>query len=193
MLTLLVVCLDRGHAAVGLSARTWFALLGLGLISQLGAYLALAYALGHLPATITSVGLLAQVPLTALLAVPLLGEPSRRVSDRRRAGPRGDLRREQTLGVRRAPAARARREAAERERAGVGPREHQVMPTRTSKSHCAERDRFAQRRQRIARRARTRARSSRRTQCRRSPWRRIASAAPACRRSRGGPGTPPVW
>jgi hypothetical protein len=29
----------------------------------------------HLPATVTSVGLLAQVPLTALLAVPLLGEP----------------------------------------------------------------------------------------------------------------------
>ena len=28
----------------------------------------------HLPATVTSVGLLAQVPLTALLAVPLLGE-----------------------------------------------------------------------------------------------------------------------
>ena len=49
--------------------------LGLGLISQLGAYLGLAYALGHLPATVTSVGLLAQVPLTALLAVPLLGEP----------------------------------------------------------------------------------------------------------------------
>jgi hypothetical protein len=44
-------------------------------MSQLGAYLGLAYALGHLPATVTSVGLLAQVPLTALLAVPLLGEP----------------------------------------------------------------------------------------------------------------------
>jgi drug/metabolite transporter (DMT)-like permease len=49
--------------------------MGLGLISQLGAYLALTYALGHLPATITSVGLLAQAPLTAILAVPLLGEP----------------------------------------------------------------------------------------------------------------------
>ena len=33
------------------------------------------YALGHLPATITSVGLLAQVPCTALLAWLLLGEP----------------------------------------------------------------------------------------------------------------------
>jgi drug/metabolite transporter (DMT)-like permease len=59
----------------GFTTRTWMALLGLGLISQLGAYLGLAYALGHLPATVTSVGLLAQVPLTALLAVPLLGEP----------------------------------------------------------------------------------------------------------------------
>jgi drug/metabolite transporter (DMT)-like permease len=28
-----------------------------------------------LPATLTSVGLLAQVPLTAVLAIPLLGEP----------------------------------------------------------------------------------------------------------------------
>ena len=37
--------------------------------------LALVYALGHLPATITSVGLLAQVPLTALLAMALLREP----------------------------------------------------------------------------------------------------------------------
>jgi drug/metabolite transporter (DMT)-like permease len=35
----------------------------------------LVYALGHLPATITSVGLLAQVPLTAVLAMAFLGEP----------------------------------------------------------------------------------------------------------------------
>jgi drug/metabolite transporter (DMT)-like permease len=75
VLTLLVVCLILGTPLWGFSVRTWVALLGLGLISQLLAYLALAYALGHLPATVTSVGLLAQVPLTALLAVPLLGEP----------------------------------------------------------------------------------------------------------------------
>lgn len=75
VLTLLVVCLIVGAPLSGFAMRTWLALLGLGLISQLGAYLGLAYALGHLPATITSVGLLAQVPLTALLAVPLLGEP----------------------------------------------------------------------------------------------------------------------
>jgi drug/metabolite transporter (DMT)-like permease len=55
--------------------RTFLALLGLGLVSQLGGYLALTYALGHLPATITSVSLLSQGPLTALLAAVLLGEP----------------------------------------------------------------------------------------------------------------------
>ena len=72
--TLLIVCLAMDSPLSGFSKTTWAALLGLGLISQLGAYLGLAYALGHLPATITSVGLLAQVPLTAMLAVPLLGE-----------------------------------------------------------------------------------------------------------------------
>lgn len=75
VLTLLVVCMVFDSPLAGFSTRTWMALLGLGLISQLMAYFGLAYALGHLPATITSVGLLAQVPLTALLAVPLLGEP----------------------------------------------------------------------------------------------------------------------
>jgi drug/metabolite transporter (DMT)-like permease len=51
------------------------ALAGLGLVSQFGAYYALVYALGHLPATITSVGLLIQLPLTAVLAALLLDEP----------------------------------------------------------------------------------------------------------------------
>jgi drug/metabolite transporter (DMT)-like permease len=75
VLTLLGLCAVLDAPLAGFTTTTWLALLGLGLISQLGAYLGLAYALGHLPATVTSVGLLAQVPLTALLAVPLLGEP----------------------------------------------------------------------------------------------------------------------
>jgi drug/metabolite transporter (DMT)-like permease len=66
--------------ALGISLRvphrhTWWALLGLGLVSQLGGYLALTYALGHLPATITSISLLTQGPLTAAMAAVLLGEP----------------------------------------------------------------------------------------------------------------------
>jgi drug/metabolite transporter (DMT)-like permease len=56
------------------AGRSWPALLGLGIVSQLGGYLALTYALGHLRATVTSVALLAQGPLTALIAAPLLGE-----------------------------------------------------------------------------------------------------------------------
>ena len=55
--------------------RTLWALLGLGLVSQMGGYLSLTYALGHLPATITSITLLTQGPLTAVLAWLLLGEP----------------------------------------------------------------------------------------------------------------------
>ncbi len=55
--------------------RTLWAVLGLGLVSQLGGYLALTYALGHLPATITSVSLLMQGPLTAVMAALLLAEP----------------------------------------------------------------------------------------------------------------------
>ena len=75
IVTLLIVCVALGLPMGGYSTRTWLALAGLGLVSQLGAYYALVYALGHLPATITSVGLLAQVPCTALLAALFLGEP----------------------------------------------------------------------------------------------------------------------
>lgn len=75
VVTLLLVCVAIDAPLGGFSRTTWAALLGLGLVSQLSAYFALVYALGHLPATVTSVGLLAQVPLTAVLAVPLLGEP----------------------------------------------------------------------------------------------------------------------
>jgi drug/metabolite transporter (DMT)-like permease len=75
VLILLVLCLIIGAPLAGYSRSTWAALGGLGLVSQLGAYYALVYALGHLPATITSVGLLTQLPLTALLAALLLHEP----------------------------------------------------------------------------------------------------------------------
>jgi drug/metabolite transporter (DMT)-like permease len=78
-ITLGAVCLAFGFPLVGYPPRTWLALAGLGLISQLVAYYALVYALGHLPATVTSVSLLAQVPGTAILAALLLGEPLSRL------------------------------------------------------------------------------------------------------------------
>ncbi|HLZ13843.1 MAG TPA: DMT family transporter [Candidatus Acidoferrum sp.] len=60
------------------SSRSFAALIGLGLISQLGGYFALTYAMGHLPATVTSVSLLSQGPLTAVLAAVFLKEPMTR-------------------------------------------------------------------------------------------------------------------
>jgi drug/metabolite transporter (DMT)-like permease len=75
VVTLSTICIAMGFSLTGYPSRTWLALAGLGLISQLGAYYALVYALGHLPATVTSVSLLAQVPGTAILAMLLLGEP----------------------------------------------------------------------------------------------------------------------
>jgi len=73
---------SSNDVALGISlkippGRSWAALLGLGLVSQLGGYLALTYALGHLPATAASVSLLSQGPLTAILAAVLLAEPLR--------------------------------------------------------------------------------------------------------------------
>lgn len=75
MLVLLIACWATGAPLGGYPRSTWAALAALGLVSQLGAYYALVYALGHLPATITSVGLLTQLPLTAILAAWLLHEP----------------------------------------------------------------------------------------------------------------------
>jgi drug/metabolite transporter (DMT)-like permease len=71
---LLLINLGMGVSLRVPHGRTLWAVLGLGLISQLGGYLALTYALGHLPATITSITLLTQGPLTAVLAAWLLNE-----------------------------------------------------------------------------------------------------------------------
>jgi drug/metabolite transporter (DMT)-like permease len=63
-----------GHALWGFAPGTWLALLALALISQVAGWLAITYALGHLSASVVSPTLLAQPVLTALFAVPLLGE-----------------------------------------------------------------------------------------------------------------------
>jgi len=63
-----------GVRLTGYSHQTWLALVGLGLVSQLGGWLAISYALGHLSAAPVSVGLLGQAVVTALLSMPFLGE-----------------------------------------------------------------------------------------------------------------------
>jgi drug/metabolite transporter (DMT)-like permease len=74
ILVLLGLNLAMGSTLIGYSNRTWWALLGLGLISHMGGWLAINYALGHLRAASVSVSLLAQTIVTALLSIPVLGE-----------------------------------------------------------------------------------------------------------------------
>lgn len=78
-LCLLPVCLLAHQPLAGFSIRSWSALVALALASQVLGQLMVAHALGRLPATVSSIVLLAQAPITALLAWPLLGEPLRAI------------------------------------------------------------------------------------------------------------------
>lgn len=71
---LLFTSLIMQQSLVGYAGYQWLALLALGLISQVGGWLSINYALGHIPATRVSVTLLAQAIVTTLVAVPILGE-----------------------------------------------------------------------------------------------------------------------
>ena len=71
---LLAVNLVTGTRLTGFAAGTWAALLGLGLVTHVGGWLAINYALGHLRASVVSVSLLGQAVVMALVAIPLLGE-----------------------------------------------------------------------------------------------------------------------
>jgi drug/metabolite transporter (DMT)-like permease len=72
--TLLVICLAVGTPLHGYPARSWGAMIGLAMVTQVVGHLSVAYALGRLPVSVTSIALLGQAPITAVLAVPLLGE-----------------------------------------------------------------------------------------------------------------------
>jgi len=74
LLVLFGLNLVLGTPLTGFSGKTWTALVGLGLVSQTGGWLAINYALGHLRAAPVSVSLLGEAAVTALLAIPLLGE-----------------------------------------------------------------------------------------------------------------------
>lgn len=74
-ITLLAICLVIGTPLHGFPAVSWWSMLGLALVTQVVGHLSVAYSLGKLPVSVTSIALLGQAPITALLAVPLLGEP----------------------------------------------------------------------------------------------------------------------
>ena len=73
-LILLPLTVLSGTSLAGFSLQVWLALLGLGLVPQFLGWLAINYALGHLPAARVSVTLLGQSAVTAILGVLLLGE-----------------------------------------------------------------------------------------------------------------------
>ena len=73
-LVLFLISLFSGTQLTGFSIKSWEALIGLGLISQLGGWLAINYAMGYMPPTFASVSLLSQSVFTALIAIPVLGE-----------------------------------------------------------------------------------------------------------------------
>jgi drug/metabolite transporter (DMT)-like permease len=74
-LVLLFLSLVTGASLTGYSQFTYLMFLAAALLPQIVGYLAMGYALGHLPASIVSPTMLGQPVLTALLAIPLLGEP----------------------------------------------------------------------------------------------------------------------
>ncbi len=73
-LTLFIINLLLGYPLTGYDTQTWIVFLASALVSQLIGYMALAYALGHLPASIVAPTMVLQPVVTALLAIPLLGE-----------------------------------------------------------------------------------------------------------------------
>jgi drug/metabolite transporter (DMT)-like permease len=73
-LALLVICLVLRLPLTGYPTQTYLAFIGAAIIPQLGGYLSVGYAQGHLPASVVSPTMIGQPVMTALLAIPLLGE-----------------------------------------------------------------------------------------------------------------------
>ena len=71
---LLPIALASGERFLPASAAGWAPLVGLALISQVGGQSLIAYAMAHLPATFSSVGLLLQPVVAAALAWVVLSE-----------------------------------------------------------------------------------------------------------------------
>ena len=71
---LFFISVFTGTQLSGFSINSWEALIGLGLVSQLGGWLAINYTMAYMPPTIASVSLLSQSVFTALIAIPILGE-----------------------------------------------------------------------------------------------------------------------
>jgi drug/metabolite transporter (DMT)-like permease len=74
-LVLLVFNLLVQRPLSGFSFNTYLFFIAAALISQVGGYFSVAYALGHLPAAVVAPTMILQPVLTSLLAIPFAGEP----------------------------------------------------------------------------------------------------------------------
>lgn len=73
-LSLFIVNTVLNYPLTGYPAQTWLVFLSTAVVSQLIGYMSLAYALGHLPASVVSPTMILQPIVTTLLAIPLLNE-----------------------------------------------------------------------------------------------------------------------
>lgn len=71
---LLMINLVLGYPLSGFERDTWLIFIATAIVSQLIGYMSLAYALGHLPASVVAPTMILQPVVTTLLAIPLLGE-----------------------------------------------------------------------------------------------------------------------
>lgn len=73
-ISLFIINLLIGNRLTGFEQNTWLVFLATALVSQIIGYMSLAYALGHLPASVVSPTMILQPVVTTFLAIPLLGE-----------------------------------------------------------------------------------------------------------------------
>ena len=73
-ISLFVINMVLQYPLSGYPMQTWLVFLTTAVVSQLIGYMSLAYALGHLPASVVSPTMILQPVATALLAIPLLNE-----------------------------------------------------------------------------------------------------------------------
>jgi drug/metabolite transporter (DMT)-like permease len=71
---LYIICAISGVHMTGFSSKTWLSFLGLGLITQLGGWIAINWTLKYIKPSAASVSLLSQSVITAIIALPVLGE-----------------------------------------------------------------------------------------------------------------------
>jgi len=74
MIILLIIIIVSGLSIIGYSLQTYIIIIAAGLVSQLGGYYCLIYALGKITASVVSPVLTLQPVLTAIFATVLIGE-----------------------------------------------------------------------------------------------------------------------